>query len=98
LIAEDYDKAAKLFTDNKDKIDLLILDAVMPKKGGTRVFDVAVNLKPGVKAIVMSGCTGEFLKVFDIKKEGINFIQKPTHPNEFIDKVKEEMERGVLSS
>ena len=39
ILAEDGEKAIKMFVDNKDKIQLVMLDMIMPKMSGKAAYD-----------------------------------------------------------
>ncbi|HDH53706.1 MAG TPA: PAS domain S-box protein, partial [Nitrospirae bacterium] len=53
--AEDGEDAVEKFTDNKDEIQLLILDIVMPRKNGKETFEEIRKLKPEIKVLFTSG-------------------------------------------
>ena len=87
--AIDGEDAVKKFKENKDKIQLLILDVIMPKKNGKQVYDEIMELKPDAKVIFSSGYTANIIQKKGILEEGINFILKPVSPQELLRKVRE---------
>ena len=49
--AVDGQEALEKFRENKDSIDLLLLDVIMPKINGKGVYEEAKKIKPDVKAL-----------------------------------------------
>ena len=80
LQARDGQEALEVFEDNKDTVDLVILDMRMPYNGG-RAFDQLKRIKSDVKVIIASGYT-EDQRIREIYEQGcIGFIQKPFRIN-----------------
>lgn len=63
----------------KDEISLVILDMVMPKMGGSEVFQALKTIKPDIKVILCSGYSHEgFAGIDNLLKNGAKmFVQKP---------------------
>ena len=77
LPAANGHEALQIYTESKEKIDLVILDMVMPDMGGRVVYDRLKQCNPEVKVLLSSGysLSGE---ASEIMKSGCNgFIQKP---------------------
>lgn len=87
--ASDGQEALKAFEAHKDRIDLLLLDVVMPGMNGKLVYEGAQKLTPGVKAIFMSGYTADILHKKGLREEGVNFISKPVVQHELMKKVRQ---------
>lgn len=87
--AIDGEDAITKFKENIEKIDLAILDVIMPKAHGKAVHEEIRNLKPGIKAIFVSGYSTDIIDRKGILEKGINFVQKPISPNELLRKVRE---------
>jgi PAS domain S-box-containing protein len=87
--AVDGEEAITKFKENKDKIDLAILDVVMPKKDGKMAHEEIKNVRPEIKAIFLSGYRTDIIDKKGVLEEGVNFIQKPISPNELLRKVRE---------
>lgn len=71
------------------KIDLVILDLIMPKISGSEVYDKLKEINPQVKVLLSSGYSvdGQATKIL---KRGCNgFIQKPFNMEELSRKVNE---------
>ena len=87
--AADGFEAVNLFRDNQDKIQLLILDVIMPKKNGKECCDEIKKLAPGMKVIFTSGYTANIIHKKGILDEGIDLILKPVSPNQLLKKIRE---------
>jgi CheY-like chemotaxis protein len=55
LLAEDGQRGVELFRDNADRIDLVILDLVMPRLGGRDALAQMRRLRPHLRALLVSG-------------------------------------------
>jgi len=77
LVASSGVEALKLFVENQDKIDLVILDMIMPVMSGGEVFDRLKELNPNVKVLLSSGYSLDG-PAKEIMERGCDaFIQKP---------------------
>lgn len=90
--AIDGEDAIKRFMENKATIELLLIDGVMPKKNGMEVYEEIRKIKPDVKALLLSGYTGDSLHAKGIFEGGLNFISKPIPPQEVMKKIREVMD------
>jgi PAS domain S-box-containing protein len=69
--------ALKIYKKNKDLIDLVILDIIMPDMSGGEVFDRIKKIKPNVRVLLASGYSIDG-QARDILNRGCeDFIQKP---------------------
>jgi PAS domain S-box-containing protein len=85
--------AVEVHSKHKDQIDLVILDVVMPGQNGKEAFDEIVLTDPRVKAIFMSGYTGDIVIDKGIESENIDFLQKPLSVSKLLSKVREVLDR-----
>jgi DNA-binding response OmpR family regulator len=58
ICAEDGMDGLEKFRDNKDRINILLLDVVMPKLNGIELFKEINKAEPNIKALFMSGEKG----------------------------------------
>ena len=91
--AADGEDAINKFVADKDKIQLLILDLIMPKKSGKEAYDEIKKIRPDVKALFTSGYAIDIIKRKGLLEEGFNFISKPILPKELITKVRELLDK-----
>jgi len=76
-------EAERLWTEQKDSIDLLITDMVMPGKSGKELAKALAAQKPGLRTLFISGYTPN--------RSGLGesgFLQKPFTRNELLDAVR----------
>ena len=77
LTARSGSEALEIFAVNRDRIDVVILDMIMPGMGGGEVFDRMRTMKPEVKVILSSGYSLNGMAK-EIMDRGVRaFIQKP---------------------
>ena len=75
--AKNGEEAVEVYKENKIKIDMVILDMIMPKMGGGETYDKIKRIEPNVKVLLSSGYSIEG-QATEILKRGCNgFIQKP---------------------
>jgi PAS domain S-box-containing protein len=91
--AGDGEDALKVFNENRDRVQLLILDVVMPKKNGKEVYDEIRKVRPDIKAIFTSGYNADIIHQKGILDEGLDFISKPISPEELLRKVREVLDK-----
>jgi|GEM_PF-787524 len=85
--AKNGKEALEIFAKEKDRIELLFTDAVMPGISG---FDLALKIKaikPGIKIIISSGYLDNNTDMEQAAKKGFNFLQKPYELNELYLKI-----------
>ncbi|MBW2428504.1 MAG: PAS domain S-box protein, partial [Deltaproteobacteria bacterium] len=82
-------EAVEVYKDNKEAIDLVILDMIMPEVGGGETFDKIKKINPMVKVLLSSGYSLDG-KAAEILKRGCKgFMQKPFNLQKLSGKVKE---------
>ena len=89
LLANGGKEALRVFDENKDRINLMILDLIMPDLGGEIVFDRIKSSRPDIRVILSSGYCIEGLAESIMKKGCDGFIQKPYNLNQLARKIKE---------
>jgi PAS domain S-box-containing protein len=89
LLANGGQEALRVFAENKDRINLLILDLIMPDMGGEIVYDRIKSLRPDVRVILSSGYSLEGQAEAILKKGCDGFIQKPYNLTQLANKIQE---------
>ena len=87
--AADGDDAINKYMENKDKIRLLILDVMMPKKSGKAVYEEISKMSPDIKVIFLSGYARNVIKAEEIIEHGWSVLSKPVSSNELLNKISE---------
>ncbi|HNX58330.1 MAG TPA: response regulator, partial [Spirochaetota bacterium] len=77
VLAEDGVQGIEIYKREHDRIDLVLLDMVMPKMNGKETFEGLISVKPSVKVVFSSGFSpeGTFGDMRDRGAKG--FIPKP---------------------
>jgi CheY-like chemotaxis protein len=89
LEARNGYQAIDIFKANKDAIDLVILDMIMPDKGGGETYDSLRKIDSEVKVLLSSGysLSGQASEILDRGCNG--FIQKPFNMRTLSQKIRE---------
>jgi signal transduction histidine kinase len=77
----------------RERIDLVLTDVVMPNVSGRELADRLEAIRPGTKVLFMSGYTDSVIEHHGVLDAGSEFIQKPFSPEELAAKV-----RAVLAT
>ncbi|MCK5296081.1 MAG: response regulator, partial [Alphaproteobacteria bacterium] len=81
--AKDEVQGVKLYKENSSRIDLVILDMIMPKMSGEEAFNAIFSINPEVKIIITSGFShGIKVQQLQANNDNVAFIKKPYHVNE----------------
>lgn len=91
--AAEGEEALKIFAENKDDIQLVVSDVIMPKKNGKEVYDAVKTIKPEIRVLFISGYTADVIHKKGILDVGLDFIEKPLLPHELLRKVREILDR-----
>jgi PAS domain S-box-containing protein len=89
IVAANGVEALAKFKANKERIQLVLLDVIMPKMNGKDTLDKIQAEKPGIKAIFMSGYTKDLLDKNEADQRQFHFIQKPVSSRDLLTKVRE---------
>jgi len=93
LIARSGKEAIELYKANKDKIDIVILDMIMPEIGGGAAYDRMKEINPDIKVLLSSGYSIDG-QATEILERGCNgFIQKPFSVKELSQRIREILDK-----
>jgi signal transduction histidine kinase/ActR/RegA family two-component response regulator len=91
--AKSGQEAIAIYSSEKDTIDLVIMDMIMPQMGGSECFDALKKINPAIKVILSSGYSITDQAQMIMQKGCSNFIQKPFSINKLSQKVRETLDR-----
>ncbi|NIM16442.1 MAG: PAS domain S-box protein [Candidatus Aminicenantes bacterium] len=77
LVAKSGKEAIKKLKENKDEIDLVILDIIMPGMAGKETYDMLKEINPDIKILLSSGYSMNGGEQKIMEKDYDGFIQKP---------------------
>ncbi len=93
LEAVDGEDAINKFIEDKDKIQLLIFDLIMPKKNGKEAYEEIRKVRPDIKVLFTKGYTGDIILKKGLPEAAFNFIPKPISPKDFLRRVREVVDK-----
>jgi CheY-like chemotaxis protein len=91
--AVDGENAIHKFQENKERIQLVLLDVIMPRKSGKEVFDAIRKIHPQMKVLFTSGYTADVIDTKGIQEGKVNFISKPASPGDLLLKIREVLDQ-----
>jgi len=89
LTGRDGVEALQLFEKYADKIDLVIMDVVMPRMGGKEAMDRILKLRPGTPYIFSSGYSENAVHTNFIQKRGLHLLSKPYQNESLLRTIRE---------
>ena len=93
LTAGSGREAIETYEKNKEKIDIVLLDMIMPDMSGSDTYDKLKEINPDVKVLLASGYSmiGTATEIMDRGCSG--FIQKPFKMKELSQKLREILDK-----
>ncbi|MBN1105019.1 MAG: PAS domain S-box protein [Deltaproteobacteria bacterium] len=89
LTANGGRRALEIYRQHRTRIDLVVLDLIMPGLNGEETFVLLKNMDPGVRVLLSSGYSVDG-RATDLLERGCGgFIQKPFSMKELSDKLRE---------
>jgi DNA-binding response OmpR family regulator len=79
--------------ENRERIDLVLIDMIMPKKNGKEVVEAIRKVSPLTKTLFMSGYTKDIIKTEELTDSDSDFIHKPLQPRNLLIKVREVLDK-----
>ena len=93
LSAGNGKEAVEVYSNNKDKIDIVVLDMIMPEMGGDKTYDKMKEINPDIKVLLSSGYSvnGNATKILERGCDG--FIQKPFSMKQLSKSIREILDK-----
>ena len=89
VTAKSLKEAIEVYKENHSRIDMVILDMILPDMGGGDTYDRLKEINPGIKVLLASGYDIDY-QGRDMMERGCDgFIQKPFNMNELLEKIRE---------
>jgi len=86
-------EAIELLKAHKDKIDLLLIDVVMPTMNGMETYREISRINPQAKVVFMSGYPADIIMNRSTLPLGTDFISKPIQSHELAAKIRKLLSR-----
>ena len=89
IVAKSGTEAIEIYKKKRDKIDMVILDMIMPAMNGGETYDMLREINNKIKVLLSSGysISGQATEILDRGCDG--FIQKPFNIRELSEKLRE---------
>ena len=93
LIARSGKEAIEIYEENKEQVDIVLLDMIMPDMSGSDTYDRMKEFNPDIKVLLASGYSinGTATEIMDRGCDG--FIQKPFKMKELSQKLREVLDK-----
>jgi len=87
-------EAVEIYKEQKDSIDLVLLDVIMPDMSGSQTFDLLKEINPDVSVLLSSGYTLDERAKRILERGCKGFIQKPYSAKALSEKIKAIIEKN----
>lgn len=98
IIARDGQEAVEKFIANKERIQLVFMDIIMPRKNGREVYDEIRKLKPDIKVLFTSGYTADIIRRRGEIDKDMYLIMKPVRPLVLLAKIREVLDTALAGA
>lgn len=92
--AGDGEEALKIFESQKNEIDLVVLDVMMPKKDGWEVLK-KINVISETPVVMLTAKTEENDEILGLELGAYDYISKPFKPKVLIARIESILERNM---
>jgi len=93
LLASGGQEALQIYKENQNKIDVVLLDMVMPRISGGETYDRMKEINPELKVLLISGYSINGQATEILKRGCDGFIQKPFDMSELSQKIREVLDK-----
>ena len=93
ITANDGEQALAEFQRNRSRINLILLDVVMPKVSGPEVYERICAEAPGFPVVFATGYSADMSLLKKAQANGLPVLQKPYAPRDLARKVREVLDR-----
>jgi PAS domain S-box-containing protein len=91
LSAMSGQEAIDIFQESRDKIDMIIMDMIMPGMSGSDTFDRMKEINPDIKILLSSGYSIDGQATNILQRGCDGFIQKPFNMNQLAERIQKIM-------
>ncbi len=94
MTAASGEEALRVYQEDPQAVDLIILDLGMPGMGGKKCLDELLNIDSRARVIIASGYSAQGLVAETLKAGALEFIGKPYRLNQMLDKIRIVLDKG----
>lgn len=95
IVAGDGEHALEEFFRNRSRINLILLDVVMPKLSGPEVYERICAEMPGFPVVFATGYSSDISLLKKAQANGLPILQKPYAPRDLARKIRETLDRNA---
>src|SRR6185295_14823652 len=95
LESSDAEEAVLRAGSHQGPLDLILTDVIMPRLSGPEVVRAVQAMRPGVKALFMSGYTNDAIGRQGVLEPGVHLLQKPFTSGALLGSVREVLDQGA---
>jgi PAS domain S-box-containing protein len=88
LEASDGEEAVALFKREKSRVDMLLLDVLMPRMSGNDAYTMICELSPDIPVLFASGYNRNAIHTNFVLHEGVTLLHKPYSLHELLSAVR----------
>ncbi len=87
LVAEDGYRAIEIVKNNPNKIDIVLLDLLMPQINGIETYKHMKDIQPSIKALLITGTKKERIQEEIVQEGVLPYIEKPYKIDQLTDTI-----------
>lgn len=91
--ARSAESALQLFRGEKDRVDIIVSDIVLPRMSGLALVKEMQQLKPDVRVLYVSGYTENAFLQAGTFDPGMELLEKPFAPEALVRRVRAILDR-----
>ncbi len=88
IVATDGEDAVAKFREHRDEVQLCLFDLMMPKKNGIAAIEDIRAIRPGIRALFMSGYAADLIRSKMPEGAGAEVLDKPLVPEALLVRVR----------
>jgi DNA-binding NarL/FixJ family response regulator len=92
LTASDGEDALELYRREKERIDLVIMDLIMPGMGGKKCLEEILRLDPQARILIASGFSPDEPTQKALNAGAKGFVSKPYEVSQILKEVREALD------
>ena len=96
LLARSGKEAIELYKKNKDRIDIVLLDMIMPDMGGGETYDRMKDINPDIKVLLLSGYSIDGQAKEILERGCDSFIQKPFNMRQLSQRIRKILDKKYV--